>query len=311
MLRGYSTRACRGAGSAVAAGANVSTRDRAHRMPLDPIARMACYCCGVRMLDAQSRKPACGDDLAERFMDAEALAVFAPFRRFGSANAANAVRHRMIDHLLRARLADEPALQVVLLGAGFDTRAFRLRGGRWLELDADAVIALKEAKLRAADAPNPLTRRSIDFARERLADKLRDWLQPEQRLIVVLEGVTMYLSAAQLRDTSATLRSLMPRHTLICDLMDARFVRLYSGPIRRQIRKLGTDLAPAPDDPLASVEALGYRALAQQSIALRSAELGKLPLPRLLLRSVLRSLRDGYRVCVFEAEPGAVSGPAG
>lgn len=270
-------------------------------MPLDPIARMACYCCGVRMLDARSAQPACDDRLAERFMDTEAMAVFEPFRKFGRVNSANAVRHRMIDDLLRERLRADPRLQVVLLGAGFDTRAFRLPGGHWLELDAGGVIALKDAKLPAAEAPNPLTRMPIDFARERVSDKLKGWARRGRSTVVVLEGVTMYLTAAQLRSTAAELQAALPHHTLIADLMDGSFVRLYSGPIRAQIRKLGGDLAPPMDDPAGFIASLGYRQQSAESIALRSSQLGKVPLPRLLLGTALRSLRDGYRIVVFES----------
>src|SRR5512132_36733 len=111
---------------------------------MDPIAKTAYYCCGVRAEDARSARPICGDHLAERFMDAEARAVFERFRSFRGPNASNAARHRAIDDILRERLRGQPDLPVVLLGAGFDTRAFRLAGGRWFELDQPALIERKE-----------------------------------------------------------------------------------------------------------------------------------------------------------------------
>ncbi len=71
-------------------------------------------------------RPICGDQFAERFMDAEARALFKRFKKFRGPNASNAARHRIIDDWLRHRLSDQPKLRIVLLGAGFDTRAFRL-----------------------------------------------------------------------------------------------------------------------------------------------------------------------------------------
>lgn len=96
---------------------------------LEPVSKTAYYCCGVRALDAGATHPVCGDQYAERFMTAEAWALFEPFRGFRAPNASNIARHRLIDDLLRARLARQPETTVVIVGAGFDARAFRLPGG--------------------------------------------------------------------------------------------------------------------------------------------------------------------------------------
>lgn len=267
---------------------------------MDPIAKTAYYCCGARALDARSARPVCGDQLAERFMDDEAKAVFQRFARFKGPNTSNAARHRIVDDLLRERLQAQPDLPVVLLGAGFDTRAFRLQGGRWIEFDQPSLIALKEQKLPAAQAPNPLQRVAIDFAKDSLADKLAPWAGTRSA-VVVMEGVSMYLRPEQLRNTAQTLQRLLPGHRLLCDLMSRRFERRYSGGLRREIQQLGGDFAPAQDDPAAFVESLGYRRVAEHSIAGRAVEHGSVPIPRWLFNSLLRSLRDGYKVFAFDA----------
>jgi len=96
---------------------------------MNPISQTAFYCCGIRMQDAQSGHPICDDRYAARFMDERGLEIF---RRFGGErrpNASNVARARYIDDLLRSYLAQDPHLQIVLLGCGFDSRAFRLSGG--------------------------------------------------------------------------------------------------------------------------------------------------------------------------------------
>lgn len=267
---------------------------------MDPIARTAWYCCAARALDARRPRPVCGDMLAERFMDADAQADAERFSDLKESNVSAAMRHRLIDDALRDRLAQRADQRVLLLGAGFDTRAFRLVGGRWLELDQPALIALKEEKLPAAQSPNPLRRVSIDFATEPLADKLAPWAG-EPDVVVVMEGVSMYLQPAQWQQTAQTLRRLLPGHLLLCDLIDATFLRRYGRKLRRAIRDIGGDFAPAPNDPAAMVSALGYRQRAAWSIVGSAVEAGALPLPRWLLNSLLRSLRDGYRVYAFDA----------
>lgn len=95
-----------------------------------PVSKTAYYCCGVRALDAAASHTVCGDQFAERFMTSDAWALFEPFRGLRAPNVSNVARHRLIDDLLRARLARRPETAVVIVGAGFDTRAFRLPGGR-------------------------------------------------------------------------------------------------------------------------------------------------------------------------------------
>jgi len=269
---------------------------------MDPIARTAWYCCGVRAQDARGARPVCGDTLAERFMDAEAQAEFERFPDLKEANVSNAMRHRIIDDALRDRLRQRADQRVLLLGAGFDTRAFRLTGGEWLELDQPALIAFKEERLPAAQSPNALRRIPIDFATEHLADKIAPWAG-ERDVVVVMEGVSMYLHAAQWQQTARTLQQLLPGHLLLCDLIDATFIRRYSRKLRQAIRELGGDFAPALDDPAAMVAALGYRQRAMWSIVGSAVQAGALRIPRWLLNSLLRSLRDGYRVYAFDALP--------
>jgi methyltransferase (TIGR00027 family) len=269
---------------------------------LDPIAKTAYYCCGVRAADAEQVKPICGDHLARRFMNDEARAVFARFTRFTYPNASNAARHRTIDDWLRERLRATPDLRVVLLGAGFDTRAFRLGGGRWVELDQPEVIAVKEAELPEKQAPNPLRRIAINFAVDSLADKLKPFAG-ENPVAVVLEGVSMYLGQSELRQTLEVLRRTLPGHLLICDLMTARFVRRYSAGVRREIEALGGHFAELVDDPARLFTEAGYRELVQVSIIGQARKLGAAPIPGWLFNSLLRGLRDGYRAYIFQAPP--------
>ena len=267
---------------------------------MDPVAKTAYYCCGVRAADAARPNPICGDYLAQRFMNPEAREIVARFQRFRGPNASNVTRHRLIDDWLRERLKATPDLRIVLLGAGFDTRAFRLMGGRWLELDQAAIVAAKEAELPAHDAPNSLQRVAIDFASEALADKLKPWAG-ESPTLVVLEGVAVYLKQAELRAMLDTLVRCFPGHVLISDIMTARFLRRYSRSMFRALAELGAHYGDLFDDPTAVVADAGYRKLVQVSIIDRARELGALPIPRVILNTVLRGVRDGYSAYVFEA----------
>src|SRR4051812_28971361 len=120
------------------------------------IARTAWYCCGVRWADAQKREPICGDRFAELFMNDEAKELFRRFEDLRYPNTSNATRARIIDDWLRDRLLADPEQLIILVGAGFDTRAFRLPGGRYVEIDQPELIAEKNRVLPASRSPQPL-----------------------------------------------------------------------------------------------------------------------------------------------------------
>lgn len=275
---------------------------------MQPVSRTAFYCCAVRALDAASPRPICGDDLARVFMNDEAWAAFEPFRGLDGPNASNVARHRMLDDLLRARFASRPERAVVLIGAGFDTRAFRLPGGHWVELDAPALLAYKESLLPASDAPNPLTRVPIEFDRGPLSAALepyQDFVEP----IVVVEGVLSYLTVAEATELLAAVRRTFREPTLICDLTTQDFIRRYGDKIGAKLRELGAPYGRLQAEPQALIEAAGFRLVARESIVGRAAAEGLLRIPRWVLATLLRPLRDGYAIATFEPVPPAASAP--
>jgi hypothetical protein len=50
------------------------------------------------------------------------------------------------------------------------------------------------------------------------------------------------------------------------------------------------------------IESEGFRLVARESIVGRAAALGALKIPRWLLATLLRSLRNGYTIATFETQ---------
>jgi O-methyltransferase involved in polyketide biosynthesis len=233
-------------------------------------------------------------------MTPDAWALFEPFRALAAPNASNVARARMIDDLLRETLQSRPDAGVVTIGAGFDSRPFRLPGGRWVELDEPALIALKEAELPAASAPNPLTRVAIEFDREPIEAALAPFRHLSSPT-VVLEGVLTYLSAAEVRASLQAIRTTFTNPTVICDLRTPAFNRRYSRKIGRLLKDLGAPYGRLEgDEEVDLIQAAGFRLTRRQSVVGRAAELRSLRIPRWLLSTLLRTLRDGYTIGVFE-----------
>lgn len=197
----------------------------------------------IRYADAASARPIAGDHVASRFMNADAQAVAARFQPLKKANASFPIRHRLIDERLADELTRDRGMRVIVVGCGFDSRAYRLEGGRWVEIDEGALLAYKEERLPAAEAPNELVRVPIRFAEESLEEKLRPFAAGD-RAAVVLEGVIGYLSDGERRKLLTTLTDLFPHHVLVCDMLTRTFLARYARKLVKLTRELGPSSRP-------------------------------------------------------------------
>ena len=127
------------------------------------------------------------------------------------------LRVAFIDHLL----AQNPCEQVVILGAGLDTRAWRLpalRDVRLFEVDHPATQAYKRERAAKLGPPHVQPRYvAVDLRHDQLAAALRcAGHDPSAPSVWIWEGVIMYLDDAALRGTLEAIRSASgPGSTLI------------------------------------------------------------------------------------------------
>lgn len=263
-----------------------------------PVARTAFYCCVIRADDAAQPDPICGDTFAARFVDDEIRRDLAPATRLRSPAVSNVARHRMVDDLVREAIAADPQGRVILIGAGFDTRAYRLGGGRYVEIDDPSLLAFKEQRLPAADAANPLERIPVVFGSES-ADQYLGRLAGGDRALVIVEGVSMYLTDAALAQLADAVMRHLPNGTLVCDLMSAAFSRRFGGPLRKAFTALGATFGNQSAQPSEIFLRAGMTAVRHRSIPGYASQLGRLSIPRWVLNTLLRELRDGYQLWVF------------
>jgi len=117
------------------------------------------------------------------------------------------VRTRFIDELME-RAVRGGATQLVILGAGFDTRAHRftelLKDTTVIEVDYGATQEYKKRRVAAAlgGAPANLVYAPIDFTRENLGEVLRRaGFQPGRKTYFICEGVSMYVPEEGMKET--------------------------------------------------------------------------------------------------------------
>lgn len=134
-------------------------------------------------------------------------------RRFpGGPRASAVVRTRLIDDLAE----ESGATQVVLLGAGYDSRAYRLpgmRSARVFEVDHPATQTTKRKVVEArvgAGRRGHVRFVGVDLMVDALRPALlRAGFSPGERTVVIWEGVTNYLTADAVDTTLRDLAGIL------------------------------------------------------------------------------------------------------
>ncbi len=203
-------------------------------------AALTCFsrACAAREKDPRFRGP---DNLAVKILPAVPrwMLEFSPLRNFlvGKMFPPGiyeyvCARTKVIDSVFMAAL-DNHFAQVVLLGAGFDTRALRFADHNLattiFELDVPATQKPKLQIYRKNKfmIPSRLVFASIDFNRERISDVLhKAGYQDGQLTLFIWEGVSMYLSAEAVNSTLAFIQSCAaPGSWVVLDYIYASVLR--------------------------------------------------------------------------------------
>lgn len=182
------------------------------------------------------------------------------------------LRTRYIDDCVR-RALDRGIGQVVILGAGLDTRAARLRreGVRFFEVDQPASQADKRERLsRFEGYPSDATTFvPCDFEQDDFVERLEaSGLDRAAPACFVWEGVIYYLLEAAARSTLQRIASeFAPASLLVFDYLNTKMAK--SSPRLRPedramkgiIEELGEPMQFGIDDPTPLMAECGYRFL--------------------------------------------------
>jgi methyltransferase (TIGR00027 family) len=157
------------------------------------------------------------DPLAIRILGADAEAAIRDAKNDPSRRRLRlfiAVRSRFAEDALATAVARRGVRQLVVLGAGLDTYAYRAslgEGLRIFEVDHPATQAWKRQRLAEAAilAPRALTFAPVDFERETLADGLSAaGFDPAQQTFFTWLGVVPYLTEQAVFSTLGFIASL-------------------------------------------------------------------------------------------------------
>lgn len=187
-----------------------------------------------RLFDDPFARPLCGPLLSTL------LSLFAvrPLRewafRRSERRAPGAVglllcRFAYLDDVLREALADG-VRSVVILGAGLDSRAYRVPGAaaaRVFEVDHPSVVEVKKIRLQRhlGTLPSHVRFVAVDFETLDLATALAaSGFDPAQRALFLWEGVSQYVSRTALDDTLRFVGGSAPGSRLAFSYVLQRFI---------------------------------------------------------------------------------------
>ena len=127
----------------------------------------------------------------------------------------------VLDKLTRRYLAEHPGTVVVNIACGLDTRCYRMQGyTHWYNLDLPETIAVREALLPESGSISQLAMSAMD-----------DWGAavegPSGPALVIIEGLTMYLTQADVQRIFAVIAGRFPAATVFTETMNPMVVKRF------------------------------------------------------------------------------------
>ena len=211
--------------------------------------KTALMVCAYRARASRWDKPLFVDPWAEAIAGSEGHEIAKRLdARFPPMELWLALRVAYLDRLVGLAVDRLSIRQVVILGAGYDTRAARLprAGVTFFEVDHPATQAAKRERLahaRRAIRSTPRRYVTCNFEREDPIERLvATGFATTEPALVIWEGVVPYLTEAAVRATASRLASgLDPRSLVAFDFVGKKFAvgaeHLGDGPRDARVRR--------------------------------------------------------------------------
>ena len=127
----------------------------------------------------------------------------------------------VLDRLVGECLAAHPGATVMNLACGLDTRCYRMQGyAHWYNLDLPETIAVREALLPESGSISQLAMSAMD-----------DWGAavegPSGPALVIIEGLTMYLNEADVKQIFSRIAERFGRAVVLAEIMNPTMVKHF------------------------------------------------------------------------------------
>jgi methyltransferase (TIGR00027 family) len=233
--------------------------------------KTALMVCAYRARASRWPKPLFVDRWAEAIAGADGHDIARRLdARFPPMETWLALRVAYLDRLVGLAVDQLSIRQIVILGAGYDTRAARLprAGVQFFEVDHPATQAAKRERLAQLDGYPVDAARYVtcNFEREDPIDRLAaNGFDSREMALVIWEGVVPYLTEPAIRATATRLATgLDPRSLIAFDFVGKKFAAGQSvsdsdRQTREYVGELGEPIRYGSDDILPLLYDCGFR----------------------------------------------------
>ena len=160
------------------------------------------------------------DEKAEQIV-AELDYDFSLADKDGAMRSGVIARTLVLDRLVADWLKAHPGAVVVNIACGLDTRCYRMSGyAHWYDLDLPETIAVREKLL-------PENGKISQIAMSAMDDWGSEICEQNTPALIVIEGLTMYLSAADVQRIFAVIAKRFDRTTVFVETMDPAMAKRF------------------------------------------------------------------------------------
>ena len=127
----------------------------------------------------------------------------------------------VLDRLTRAWLASHPGGVVVNIACGLDTRCYRMAEYRhWYNLDLPETITVREKLLPESGIISQIAMSAMD-------DWGREITEQDTPALIIIEGLTMYLSEAEVQRIFGVISNRFSKATVFVETMNPMIVKRF------------------------------------------------------------------------------------
>lgn len=252
---------------------------------LTGVAQTARWTAASRARESRRTDRLFNDPLAAVLAGGEGAALLTHFHTSHAADTGNPflpIRTRWFDDYIAETV--KPGTQVVSLGAGLDTRAYRLDwpdGVTLFEVDYPAPLSYKHEHLAPTSATQRCDTRAVpvDLAGDWAAELSKAGFRSGTSTVWFAEGLLFYLPQALARDVTTTAATLSgPGSRLAADLIGTgifrfRYMRTFLG----RLEAAGSPWVFGTDDPSGFIESCGWHVVTENEPGHPAANYGRWP----------------------------------
>ena len=130
----------------------------------------------------------------------------------------------VLDRMTKEWLASHPGAVVVNIACGLDTRCYRMSGyAHWYNLDLPETMAVREKLLPESGTISQIAMSAMDD----WGGEISELSEQNVPVLIVIEGLTMYLNAKDVQQIFAVISSRFSQATIFVETMNPTMVRHF------------------------------------------------------------------------------------